>query len=252
MLWSRAIIVYLLVVLLIRFLGRDLQFQARPYDQAVQVLLGSAAATLIVTEEIQLWRAFVALGTLAVMHTAVSFLSLWNPVKKFLVGTPDVVIENGQILKANLLKHQISVEELMAGLREKSYHNLDDVEFAMLEASGKLSVIPRSQARPVTPRDLHLETQYEGFTSMLISDGEVNRHGLQKLGLDEAWLGAQIGARGAQSPKDVLFAALDSTGKFFMVRNQDVPFLQAIFTGIQVQTAPGLPPMVASDGHPPH
>lgn len=247
MLALRALVVYPLLVLLFRFLGRGLQFQSRPYDLAVQILLGSAAANLIIVEEVQLWRAFTSLGTLAVLHTIVSFFSLWNPLKKFLVGEPVVLVENGRILKANLIKFQVSVEEVLAALREKGYHNLADVEFAHLEASGKLSVVPRSQARPVTPRDLNLPTPYEGYATMLIADGKVDTKNLQKTGLTQEWLLAELVKRGAEGVEDVLFASLDTQGRLFIVRNQDVPFLQSIFLGIQTQTSPGLPPMVGPD-----
>jgi uncharacterized membrane protein YcaP (DUF421 family) len=238
MLWLRAIIVYALVVLLLRFLWRALRFQARPYDHAVEVLIGSAAGNMVSESEIPLWPSFGALGVLVLLHTAVSLLSLWNPVKKFLVGTPDVLIEHGRMLQANLVKNQITVEELTAALREKGYHNLADVQFAQLEASGRLSLIPRSQARSLTPRDLHIDTPHEGYTSMLISDGQVNRHALERLGLDESWLLREIRQRGAVSPSEVLFASLDTQGDFFMVRQQDVPFLQAVFKGVQAQNGP--------------
>lgn len=244
MLWLRALVVFPLTIVLLRFLGRALNFQSRPYDQAVQVLLGSAAANLVIEENIELWRAFTALGTLALMHTVLSFLSLWNPLKGFLIGKPDVVVENGTILKANLIKHQISLEELMAGLREKGYHNLADVEFAMLEASGRLSVIPRSQARPITPHDLHIATEYEGMSTTLISDGSLVTHNLEKAHLNEYWLRRELAAKGVTDYREVLYASLDASGELFVVRNQDVPFLQAIFKGVQVQTGPGLPPQV--------
>ncbi|MFZ5816285.1 MAG: DUF421 domain-containing protein [Bacillota bacterium] len=247
MLYLRALVVYPLLILLLRFLGRGLQFQSRPYDLAVQVLLGSAAANLIVNQEVALWRAFPALGTLALMHTALSFLSLWNPAKRYLVGAPVPLIENGRLLKANMIKHQISVEEVFAALREKGYHNPADVEFALLESSGKLSVVPRSQARPVTPRDLNLTTKYEGYSTLLITDGKLDRQNLQKVGLTEEWLVAQLLSRGAEGVKDVLFASIDTQGQLFVVRNQDVPFLQSIFKGVQTQTSPGLPPRIGSE-----
>jgi uncharacterized membrane protein YcaP (DUF421 family) len=250
MLWLRAIVVYALVVLLLRFLWRALRFQARPYDHAVEVLIGSAAGNMVSESEIPLWPSFGALGVLVVMHSAVSLLSLWNPVKQFLVGTPDVLIKNGQILQGNLVKNQITVEELTAALREKGYHNLADVEHAQLEASGRLSLIPRSQARPVTPRDLHVDTPDEGYTRMLISDGQVNTEALKKLGRDEAWLVSAVRQRGAASPAEVLFASLDTQGDFFMVRKQDVPLLQAVFKGVQAQAQPGNQPTEANQHRP--
>jgi uncharacterized membrane protein YcaP (DUF421 family) len=250
MLWLRALVVYPFTILLFRFMGRGLSFQSRPYDTVVQVLLGSAAANLIIQQNIELWKAFTALGTLALIHTGISFLSLWNPAKRFLVGQPTVVIENGQILRANLLKHQITVDELIGTLREKGYHSLPDIEMAMLEASGKLSVIPVSQKRPVTPADLNLDTKYEALGSMLISDGTVDQQNLKKLGLAPSWLQDQLAARGIESINAVLFASLDTQGELFVVRDQDVPFLQAIFKGVQTQTSPGLPPMVGKGSRP--
>lgn len=244
MLWLRALVVYPVVVLLLRFMGRSLQFQSRPYDIAVQVLIGSAAANLVIDQDIAIWRAFTALGSLAVLHSVISFLSLYNPLKKYLVGEPAVVVENGQIIKSNLITFQIGVEELLSGLRDKGYHNLADVEFAQIEPSGKLSVIPRSQARPVTPRDIRLPTGYEGYTTLLIADGRVDKPNLQKVGLDEHWLRSQLAARGLDGPKDALFASLDTKGELFVVKNQEVPFLQAVLHGMRAQEAPGLPPRV--------
>lgn len=247
----RALIVYPLTILLFRLIGRGLQFQSRPYDVAVQILLGSAAATLIVEQNISVWRAFTALGTLALLHTGISFLSLWNPMKKYLVGEPSILVEGGRILRANLIKHQITVEEVLGALREKGYHNLADVDYAQLEASGKLSVIPRAGSRNVTPQDLGLTPPPAGFSTMLVADGRVDRQNLQKLGRSEAWLAGQLAAYGAGRPQDVLFASVDPQGRLFVVRNQDVPFIQAIFKGIQVQTAPGVPPLVGQQLPPP-
>jgi uncharacterized membrane protein YcaP (DUF421 family) len=246
-LWLRALVVYPTVIILLRIMGRGLQFQSRPYDIAVQVLIGSAAANLIVNREVEIWRAFPAFGALALLHLILSFASLWNPIKPYLVGKPITVVENGNILKANLLHLQIGVDELMSGLREKNYHNLADVEFAQIESSGKISVIPKSQARPVTPRDLNLPTQYEGCTTVLISDGRVDNQNLTKVGLTESWLTDQLVARGAQDPSNVLFASLDTKGELVVVRHQDVPFLKAIFIGVQAQTTPGLPPRQAQE-----
>lgn len=244
MLALRALFIYVLVILLLRFLGRSLQFQSRPYDAAVQVLIGSAAASLIVAPEIPLWRSITALGALTVVHTLISYLTLWNPVKRYLVGEPVTLIENGRLLKANLIKHQISVDEVLASLREKGYFNPADVEFAFMEASGKLSVIPRSQSRPLTPRDLGLSTEYEGLAVTLIVDGQVDKTNLAKAKLTPQWLQSELLKRGIEEPSQVLLATLDTQGQLFVVQNQDVPFLKAVLFGLHAQTSPGLPPML--------
>lgn len=244
MLWLRSIIVYFVVVLLFRVLGRSLRFQARPYDVAVEVLIGSAAAHVIVDKGIPMWQSFLALGTLALLYTTISLLSLWDPVKRLLVGGPSTLVENGTILKANLIRHQINVEELIAAMRQQGYHTLSDVEFALLESSGKLSIIPKSQSRPVTPKDLGLSTNYEGYSAVLVTDGVVHQPTLEKLGLDRTWLEAQLPAYGVSHVRDVLFASLDTQGQLLVLRDQDVPFLQAVLHGARTQVGPGLPPLM--------
>lgn len=244
MLALRAMLLYVMVILLLRFLGHSLQFQSRPYDSAVQALIGAAAGAFIVTPEVKTWEAFLALGALVFLHTAISYLALWNPTKRYLVGEPVALIENGRFLKANLIKHQISVDEVLASLREKGYFNPADVEFAFMEASGKLSVIPRSQSRPLTPRDLGLPTDYEGLAVTLIVDGRVDKTNLAKAKLSPQWLQTELLKRGIEEPKQVLLATLDTQGQLFVVQNQDVPFLKAVLFGLHTQTSPGLPPLL--------
>lgn len=105
----------------------------------------------------------------------------------------------------------------------------------MLEPSGKLSVVRRSQARPVTPKDLGVATQYEGLTNRLVADGKVDKQTLKKIGLDEPWVLGRLAEHDVGGPEEVLFASLDTQGQLLVVRRQDVPFLQAMFKGVQSQ-----------------
>jgi uncharacterized membrane protein YcaP (DUF421 family) len=94
--------------------------------------------------------------------------------------------------------------------------NLEDVEFAVLETSGDLSVLLKSQARPVTPKDLQLETGYEGLPLVLILDGKVMHGELEKAQLGEGWLRTELEKRGVKDPGEVLIATLSTTGRLFV------------------------------------
>jgi uncharacterized membrane protein YcaP (DUF421 family) len=128
-------------------MGKGLTFQQKPYDFVVMMLIGSASAALIVNIQVPLLNALIALGVLALLHTAISVLALNNFAKYLVVGRPDLLVRNGRIVKENLIKNQVNVEQLLAGLRLKGYRRLHDVEFAILEANGQLSVIPKAQHR---------------------------------------------------------------------------------------------------------
>jgi len=100
-------------------------------------------------------------------------------------------------------------------LRINNIPNIADVEFAILETNGQLSVIPKSQKRTVTAEDLNISTNYEGLPLDLIIDGSVNHKNLQKANLDLSWLINEIGKFGAEKPEDVLFASLDTQGNLY-------------------------------------
>ncbi|MGE5674416.1 MAG: DUF421 domain-containing protein [Mycobacterium leprae] len=249
MLWLRALLIYPIVVLFKSLMGRGLRFQSRPYDIALEVLLGSAAANVLIEPGLQLSDGLWALAVLATLHILFSFLSLWNPAKRWLVGHPTLVIQKGQILQASLIKHRITVDELLSALREQGYQNPADVEYALLEAGGGISIVPRTSARPVTPKDLGLQPPADGLSQLLIADGHLHQEALQRLGHDETWLRSRLNEKGASSASDVLLASLDSSGQLFVVRKQDVSFLRAL-----LQTAPASPTAEAQSpgAAPPH
>ncbi|MDW7652439.1 MAG: DUF421 domain-containing protein [Bacillota bacterium] len=228
---NRAVIVYLWSIILLRLMGKGLTFQQKPYDFVVMMLIGSTSAALIVNRDVPLLNALVALAGLAVMHTAISVGSLNNRLKGIIGGKPDILIRNGRIVKENLIKNQVNVEQLMAALRFQGYRRVHDVEFAILEPSGQLSVIPKSQMRPVTPTDLQISTSYEGIPTPLIIEGQIIRQNLYSLGLDEHWLYAELAKRGLKTPNQLLLALLDTDGSLYLAEQPPISVVKAFFAG---------------------
>jgi uncharacterized membrane protein YcaP (DUF421 family) len=111
---------------------------------------------------------------------------------------------------------------LFAQLREKGIVNACDVEFGILETSGRLSVLPKSQKRPVTPQDLGLVTGYEGLPTVLIMDGVIEKENLKILGLDEKWLQERLSEFNIQL-RDVFLAVLGTDGNLFINRQEEGP-----------------------------
>jgi len=101
-------------------------------------------------------------------------------------------------------------------LRLKGYSKVSNVEFAIIEPDGNISVIPTSQTRPATPKDLNINTKYEGITLPLIIDGEIQYNNLRFAKLDTTWLKQEIKTFGAQKPEDVFLAELDTEGKLYI------------------------------------
>lgn len=114
-----------------------------------------------------------------------------------------------------------NLDDLMTQLRSKNVFNINDVEYAILETSGDLSVLLKSQSQPVTPKDLQITTQYQGVPAELIVDGEIIRQNLDQNKLSERWLTDQLRMQGIYNPGEVAYASLDSSGKLYIDRRAD-------------------------------
>ncbi|WP_341805007.1 DUF421 domain-containing protein [Paenibacillus turpanensis] len=140
----------------------------------------------------------------------------WLSLKKFLYNLdskPSIVIMNGQIDRKALKHAQMNLPFFLSLLREKGIFNVSQVEYAIVEPNGTVSVIPTAQDRPVTPKDLQLQTHDGGIGLPLIIDGEVQITNLQYKGLNTEWLENEIRKSGATQIKDVFLAELGPNGK---------------------------------------
>lgn len=218
----RTVLIYFLVLVIVRLMGKREIGQLSPFDFVVAIIIAELAAIPMETTGIPLWKAILPMLTLAVLEVFLSYLALHSPfLRKILDGQPQVVIKNGRIIKSELRKARYNLNDLLAQLREKGIVNVSDVEFGILETSGKLSVIPKSQKRPVTPEDLGLPTGYEGLPAVLIMDGAIVKENLRLTGLDEMWLTERL-AEFNLRPRDVFLAVLGTDGNLFINKQEEV------------------------------
>ncbi|MDQ0287130.1 uncharacterized membrane protein YcaP (DUF421 family) [Desulfofundulus luciae] len=212
----RTVLIYFIVLLVVRLMGKREIGQLSPFDFVVAIIIAELAAIPMESTSIPLWRGIIPLVTLGILEVVLSFLALHSPfLRRLLDGEPQVVIRNGRIIKDELRRARYNLNDLLAQLREKGIVNVGDVEFGVLETSGKLSVIPKSQKRPVTPEDLGLPTSYEGLPAVLVMDGQVLKDNLRLVGLDEAWLREHLAAAGLE-PERVFLATLGTDGRLFI------------------------------------
>ncbi|WP_027717994.1 DUF421 domain-containing protein [Desulfovirgula thermocuniculi] len=209
------VLIYFIVLLVVRLMGKREIGQFSPFDFVVAIIIAELAA-IPMESDIPLWRGILPLLTLGLLEIALSFLALhFRFLRRLLDGEPQVVIRNGRVIKEELRRARYNLDDLLAQLREKGVVNVGDVEFAVLETSGRLSVILKSQKRPVTPEDLGLETRYEGLPTVLIMDGKVMKKNLDSVGLSEEWLKERLEVMG-KKPQEVFLAALGTDGRLFV------------------------------------
>ena len=217
--FARTLILYGLVVLVMRLMGKRQIGKLQPFELVVAILISELAAVPMQNRDLPLSTGLVPILTLLVLQVALSYGALRSQwIRRVVCGTPSILIENGRVQQQELKRLRINLNDLLEQLRAKNFPNVEDVEFAILETSGDVSVIPKSQRRPVNPADLSLATKYEGLPLDLIVDGEVNQDNLRRAGLDENWLHGQLARFGLAGPGEVFFASLDTQGHLYFTK----------------------------------
>jgi len=191
----------------------------------VGITIGSTASSLSIETNNPFLPAFLALViwvTLGILLNNITLRSRrWG---KILRGEGTVLIENGRILEENLRKvPNLTIDDLLMMLRTKDVFEVSQVEFAILELNGQLSVLKKSQHRPLTPKDINVPTSYEGLPIELIYDGRVIDKNLAGARLDRKWLMDTLEARGVKDMKDVMFAQLSTDGTLYVDLRNDQP-----------------------------
>ena len=216
-LFYRTAVLYLAVLLAIRIMGKREVGQLSAFDLVVAIMIAELAAMSMEQIDMPLHEGLIPIFTLVALEIMFAFVSLKSHTLRGIVdGGPSIVIANGKIIERELRKLRYNMSDLLGQLRQKDVANIADVQFAVLETSGQLSVILKPEKRPVTPKDLSLPTKYEGMPTPLIFDGHIHFRNLRGLHLDEEWLRKEVRKQGVEKTEDVLFASLDTHGNLYI------------------------------------
>jgi uncharacterized membrane protein YcaP (DUF421 family) len=213
---ARTLILYLLVVLIMRIMGKRQIGQLQPFELVIAIMISELASVPMQNTGIPLINGIMPILTLLIAQLTLSFIGIKSTKARAIIcGRPSILVEDGKIKEDQLRKEMYTLNDLLEQLRIKNIPNIADVEFAILETNGQLSIIPKSQKRPVSPQDLNIPTQYEGLPLDLVIDGNINYENLKFSGLDTNWLIRKLSGFGINNIKDVLFASLDSEGNLY-------------------------------------
>lgn len=221
----RSIISFFALLLLIRLIGKQQVSQLTFFDYILGITIGSIASTLSVQVNENMTATLAGMGVWAALAILLAYMGMHNVwIRKVVGGEATVVIENGKILEESLRKIRIPLEELISELRTQGVFNIADVEFALFEPGGKLSIQKKSSKQPLTPEDIYLTTQYNGLPTNLIMDGILLTDALQSLKLSKAWLQHQLNKQNIKDISQVYLAQLDTMGNLFVDLKGDRPY----------------------------
>ncbi len=212
--YIRSLVLVCFAVLAMRLMGKRQVGQLQPFELVVAIMIADLASTPMESLDIPLWRGIIPLAATVTLHQLFTLLSLKSQrMRAFFSGTPTVVIHQGKIDAKALERLCFNLNDLLEELRTCGILSPTDVGTAIMETSGKLSVFPRSDRRPLTPHDMGLKTHYEGIPLTLVMDGKVEHSNLPLCGKDEGWLLSQLKKLGYPDVRKVLLCYLDTDGQ---------------------------------------
>lgn len=204
-LFIKILVLYLITIAAMRLMGKSTIIQMTPYDLVAIIIVGTVASEPLISTEFV--STLSALGCLILLHIVFSKLTLWKWGKRFFLGEPTLLIKNGEILEDNIEKSRLSIGQLLSILRSKGYPKVSDIEYALLEPIGEVSIIPKSENTPVTVQHLNISIDDEGLPITVIIDGKIQYRNLSLVGKTKDWLLAQIQTQNI-TVKDIIYACV--------------------------------------------
>ncbi len=217
----RAIILYILVLLVMRMMGKREIGQLQPFELAISVMIADLASTPMADVGIPIFDGIIPILALLVMHLIISALNLRSiNIRKVICGKPSILVYRGKIDEKVLKKEKFTINELQERLRGNNVFSLADVEYAILETSGQITVIQKPEKRGTIPEDFGIVPEYEGLAYDLIVDGKIMYENLKQLGKNEIWLQKEV-EKEKVKPNDVLLMTIDGKGQIFCQKKEE-------------------------------
>ncbi|GAM14511.1 DUF421 domain-containing protein [Mesobacillus selenatarsenatis] len=222
----RIAIGFIVLFSMARWSGRKEISQMTFFNLVSAIAFGSIAAALVVNPSVSILNGIIALLGWAAFTVLTDQIHIKSKnARKLLMGDPVIVIKKGKIMENALRQTRLDTDSLQAMLREKSIFSMSDVDYAIFETDGKLSVMKKESKQTVTKSDMNIAMSSGNFVPLsteLVSDGVANVQNLNKMNKDHNWLNEQLQQAGVQSVDDVFYAEVQTDGKLYIDKRDDV------------------------------
>lgn len=203
-----------------KIMGHKQMAQLDFFDYITGITIGSIAAELS-TELEKPWKPLVAMVVYGVISVVLSITASKFPkARKVINGSPTILMDNGKLYRKNMKKAKLDLSEFMVMCRQAGYFNLDNIQTAVFEYNGNLSILPVSDQRPLTPNDMNITPQKDLISTELIMDGRIMHENLKRRGLDISWLEKELKNQGYKNEKEIFLGVCDQNNKLTLFANE--------------------------------
>ncbi len=201
-------------------IGHKQMSQLDFFDYITGITVGSIAAELAtkLEEPLKPLVAMIIYGSITVILSIAT--NKMPRIRKFVNGTPTIIMNNGKLYRKNMKKAKLDLSEFMVLCRQEGYFNLCDIQTAIFEYNGRLTILPVSTKRPLNPEDMKLTPQPEHISTEVIMDGRILDENLKRMKLDKAWLNKRLNEQGFKSAKEVFLGLCDEKQQLFLYKSE--------------------------------
>ena len=215
----RALLSLVTLFLVTKMLGKKQVSQLSLFDYVIGISIGNFAAEMTINLESQELNGIIAVLIFGLVAYIVSYLTMKSiKVRRFFVGVPTLIIDNGRFIERNLMKYKMDINDILEQLRINGYFDVSEVKYALLEANGTLSVLPKEEYREVTVGDMKLKVSKQGLCANVIIDGKIMYSNLENINKDEKWLLKQLKVQGYRDFSNILLATVDINEKLVVYK----------------------------------
>ena len=192
-----------------KIMGHKQMAQLDFFDYITGITIGSIAAELA-TELEAPWKPLIAMIIYGLVALGLTILAHKFPkTRKYVNGTPTIVMDNGKLYRENMKKAKLELSEFMVLCRQEGYFNLNDIQTAVFEYNGRITILPKSEKRPLTPEDMNITPEKAEICTEIIMDGRILHENLKRLGLDSTWLDKQLKKQKYDNAKEIYLGICD-------------------------------------------
>lgn len=216
----RSILIYIFVLIVMRLMGKREIGQLQPFELAIAIMIADLASIPMTDPGIPISNGIISILGLLVMHLIISIINMKSiRAREVICGKPTILVYRGKIDEKALKKERFTINELEERLRGNNVINLGDVEYAILETSGQVTVIQKPEKRNTIPEDFNIVPEYEGIPYDLVVDGKIMDANLKALGKNREWLKKQV-EKFKMKPEEALVVTYDGKGQIFCQKKE--------------------------------
>ena len=216
----KSILIYIFVLIVMRLMGKREIGQLQPFELAISIMIADLASIPMTDSGIPITNGIISILGLLVMHLIISVINMKSiKAREIICGKPTILIYRGKIDEKALKKERFTINELEERLRGNDVINLGDVEYAILETSGQVTVIQKPEKRNTIPEDFKIVPEYEGIPYDLVVDGKIMEQNLKAIGKNKQWLIKQV-EKFKMLPEEALIVTYDAKGQIFCQKKE--------------------------------